>query len=79
MRDMRIVFGVDDHHLRRRDLAPQLFPVRIGKEIPVPKRFADIFGVILPKMRFRPFWNDPESSSPRRGNLRSPAEPVAAA
>ena len=58
IRHMRIVFGVEQHHFRRRDFgsmvprivespASQLFPVRIRKAIPVPERLADIFGIIL--------------------------------
>ena len=57
IRYMRIVFGVEHHYFRCCDFpsmvprivegpAPQLFPVRIRKAIRVPKRFADIFGVI---------------------------------
>jgi hypothetical protein len=58
IRHMRIIFGVEDHYFRRRDFgsvmprivkspASQLFPVRIRKAIPVPKRFANIFCITL--------------------------------
>src|ERR1700722_4798066 len=57
IRHVRIVLGVEKHHLRRRDFrsmvpwiverpASQFFPVCIGKAVPIAERFTDIFGVV---------------------------------
>ena len=58
IRHMRIVFGVEEHYLRRGDFhsmmpgavegaAAELLPVCVGKAVAVAERFANIFGVVF--------------------------------